>query len=395
MDRENIRKLYRWGEQRKSSFAINKSKFPRECNEYKKLLKNIIIECKKLSGNWSINCFLRGYLIENSLPTIVIVYESMPNNWKKPFTGSIPLEMIKGNVSRCRNMYEKKPCNSSCIGLKNNNSCGSFGGYLREKTSGIIYGLTCGHVVNLDDKKLDSTLELYQPAPYHVKQQKKRLEEQENEANEQKYAKDIIKQIQIKNKNLNNLVEKSKFGKIIKGEVCIPINTSYNDINSVYDWALIKFDNNNYERIGTNLFSNNPYFMDKNYNVFQPKVCSIEDCIKVWHSGHISTSSEKIIRVGKINGLYSICFIKGLESSEKAVLPESVEYNIVNDGDSGAWFMCKDGICGVITGKSSGDHTICAYISDFQRILDRIKDYGYDLELLTEESILVKLFDEN
>jgi hypothetical protein len=88
---------YRWGEKPIQSFAMNSIIYKEECAEYDRLRPDIISQCKKLSGNWSINCYLRGKTIEEAKPTVMIIYTTEPPvDWDRPYTGTLALELIEG-----------------------------------------------------------------------------------------------------------------------------------------------------------------------------------------------------------------------------------------------------------------------------------------------------------
>jgi hypothetical protein len=80
------------------SFPLNKFKHNKEIIEYDRLHSSILVNCKKLIGNFSLTLCLRGRYLNTSKPTVLIVYDTFQSVCFSPNTGSLPVEFVLSPV---------------------------------------------------------------------------------------------------------------------------------------------------------------------------------------------------------------------------------------------------------------------------------------------------------
>ena len=276
----------------------------------------------------------------------------------------ILLEIIECNISRTSlddfRYYQRPLTNGYSIGESGNTrSGGTFGGLLKDKNTGIIYGISCGHAL----KTLHG--QVVQPSDSDHQQ---RLDDINNSLSENPNDQDyLILKLQCEGNDRT-------IGTVVRRELTeVPFS---NELPMVHEyWALIEIavegENKNYHRR-----AGVPGPIKRISNVDTEH----DPLIKVTKHGMAT-----YITTGKLNGIKSIVRFDdttpGVFASEYAVIGEGGN-SFAEAGDSGSWVVTESGeLIGMVLGGGvrQGYVTI---ISCMNFLLRRIQQRtGIELEL--------------
>ena len=83
-----------------TTFPIKKGEDSEACEEYSKLNESILTSCRELPVSWSLTLCRRGHYQKASKVTVLIVHDTIPPNWVTPNTGSLKVELLRGEFWR-------------------------------------------------------------------------------------------------------------------------------------------------------------------------------------------------------------------------------------------------------------------------------------------------------